>query len=333
MKKLRRAIHDYLALRHSLGFKLMAHEAALREFATFLGKRSAHITTALALEWATKHAHHKPYIWAERLSIVRGFARYWSATDRLTEIPPLDLLPYRPPRARPYFYSDVEIQRLLQAAKSLSSHHPLRPWTYYCLFGLLAVTGMRLGEALHLRTEDMDWSEGVLTIRDTKFGKSRLVPLHPSTRKVLAAYAKRRDSLFVELAGAHFFVNRNGNRLDRGEVHRVFYALSRQIGLRAPSARRGPRLHDFPPPFCHPDSTALVSEWRRSQASLTDLIHLSRARPGDRHLLVPNRHNRTVGSCWKAIRKKMGGARCKMTVTFLAYCSPSLAIVLSPSVR
>ncbi len=245
MKKLRRAIHDYLALRHSLGFKLMGHEAALREFVTFLGKRSAHITTALALEWATKHAHHKPYIWAERLSIVRGFARYWSATDPSTEIPPLDLLPYRPPRARPYFYSDAEIQRLLQAAMSLSSHHPLRPWTYYCLFGLLVVTGMRLGEALHLRTEDMDWSEGVLTIRDTKFGKSRLVPLHPSTRKVLAAYAKRRDSLFVELAGAYFFVNRNGNRLDRGEVHRVFYALSRQIGLRAPSASRGPRLHDF----------------------------------------------------------------------------------------
>jgi integrase len=134
---------------------------------------------------------------------------------------------------------------LLQAAKSLSSHHPLRPWTYHCLFGLLAVTGMRLGEVLHLRTGDMDWSEGILTIRDAKFGKSRLVPLHPSTRKVLAAYAKRRDSLFVELAGAHFFVNRNGNRLDRGEVHRVFYALSRQIGLRAPSASRGPRLHDF----------------------------------------------------------------------------------------
>jgi integrase/recombinase XerD len=245
MKKLRRAIHDYLALRHSLGYKLMKHEAALWEFATFLGKRSAHITTALALEWATKHAHHKPYFWAERLSIVRGFARYWSATDPSTEIPPLGLLPYRPPRARPYFYSDEEIRRLLQAAKSLSSHHPLRPWTYHCLFGLLAVSGMRLGEVLHLQTGDMDWSEGVLTIRDTKFGKSRLVPLHPSTRKVLAAYAKRRDSLFVELAGAHLFVNRNGNRLDRGEVHRVFYALSRQIGLRAPSASRGPRLHDF----------------------------------------------------------------------------------------
>ncbi len=117
-----------------------------------------------------------------------------------------------------------------------------------------------MGEVLNLRTGDTDWSEGTLTIRDTKFGKSRLVPLHPSTRKVLAAYAKRRDSLFAARAEAHFFVNQNGNRLDKGEVHRTFYALSRQIGLRAPSASHGPRLHDFR----HRFAIQTLVQWYRS---------------------------------------------------------------------
>jgi integrase len=176
---------------------------------------------------------------------VRGFARYWSATDPLTEVPPLGLLPYRPARAQPYFYSDHEIRKLMRAAKTRPSIDPLRPWTYHCLFGLLAVTGLRLGEALGLRLGDMDWSECILTIRGAKFGKSRLVPLHTSTCKVLADYAKRRDERFGARAEGYFLVNLNGNRLDKGEVHRAFYLLSRQIGLRAADASRGPRLHDF----------------------------------------------------------------------------------------
>lgn len=246
MNNLRKAVHDYLALRHSLGFKLTRHEAELPKFADFLAKRRArHLTTALALEWATQHAHHQPHTWASRLSRVRGLAHYLSAMDPVTEIPPLGLLPYRAPRAHPYFYSDEEIRRLLRAAKSLPSRHSLQPSTYHCFLGLLVVTGLRLSEALNLRIGDVDWSENILTIRDTKFGKTRLVPLHPSTRKVLAAYAKRRDRLFTTGAETHFFLNRNGNRLDKGQVHRTFYALSRRIGLRSPSASRGPRLHDF----------------------------------------------------------------------------------------
>ena len=141
--------------------------------------------------------------------------------------------------------SDHEIRTLLKAAKSRPSIDPLRPWTYHCLFGLLAVTGLRLGEALNLRPEDMDWSAGILTIRGAKFGKSRLVPLHASTCKVLADYTKRRNRRFGARAEGHFLVNQNGKRLDKGEVHRAFYMLSRQIGLRAVDASRGPRLHDF----------------------------------------------------------------------------------------
>jgi integrase len=187
-------------------------------------KNSAAITVKLALEWATRHEDQKPYEWAARLSIVRGFTRHWSATDPLTEIPPFGLLPFRPPRARPYFYSKLEIQNLLKAAKARPSIDPLRPWTYYCLFGLLAVTGLRLGEALNLQNEDMDWRERVLTIRGAKFGKSRLVPLHHSTCKVLADYVRRRDDRFGARADRPFLVNKNSNRLDKGEVHRTFYS-------------------------------------------------------------------------------------------------------------
>jgi integrase/recombinase XerD len=246
MNRLRKAVRDYLKMRRGLGFKLVRHEAGLREFVSFLAwKRSARITVNLALEWATQKAHHSPGEWAMRLSVVRGFARHWSATEPSTEVPPLGLLPYRPKRAQPYFYSDHEIRALLNAAKSRPSIDPLRPWTYQCLFGLLAVTGLRLGEALGLRSGDMDWSEGILTIRGAKFGKSRLVPLHTSTCKVLADYAKRRDERFGVRAEGSFLANLNGNRLDKGEVHRTFYTLSRQIGLRAVDASRGPRLHDF----------------------------------------------------------------------------------------
>jgi integrase len=233
-------------MRRGLGFKLVRHEAGLQDFVSFLErKRSSRITVKLALEWATQHTHHTPGEWAMRLSIVRGFARHWSATDPLTEVPPLHLLPYRPQRAQPYFYSNQEIKELLKAAKTRPSIDPLRAWTYYCLFGLLAVTGLRLGEALNLRIGDIDWSEGILTIRGAKFGKSRLVPLHATTRKVLADYAKRRDQRFSARIDGSFFLNKNGNRLDKGEVHRAFYTLSRQIGLRAVDASRGPRLHDF----------------------------------------------------------------------------------------
>jgi integrase/recombinase XerD len=246
MKDLRKGIHDYLTLRRDLGFKLVKHEAGLVEFASFLERKgSAHITRELALEWATLPAHVQPCQWTARLTIVRGFARYWSATDPATEVPPSGLLPYRPTRARPYFYSEQEIRQLLKAAKARRSCDPLRPWTYYCVFGLLAVTGLRLSEALNVRAKDLDWSEGILTIRGAKFGKSRLVPLHASTCQVLADYAKRRNHRFGVRAETHFFVNKNGNRLDKGEVHRTFYTLSRQIGLRALNASRGPRLHDF----------------------------------------------------------------------------------------
>jgi integrase len=246
MKSLRQAVRDYLVLRRGLGFKLKRHERILLEFVTFLAQKKApHITTDLALQWATSHGHQQPAEWAARLSVVRGFARYWSGIDRRTEIPAGGLLPYRPGRARPYIYSEQEIQQLLEAARQMPASNSLKPRMFYCLFGLLAVTGMRISEVLNLQSADIDWSEGVLTIRSTKFGKSRLIPLHQSTRKVLLDYIRRRDRYFADRPVAHLFVSRSGRRLDSSDVRRTFYVLSRQIGLRDALASRGPRLHDF----------------------------------------------------------------------------------------
>jgi integrase/recombinase XerD len=246
MRTPQQAVADYLSLRRGLGFKLEKHEVCLREFVSFLKKRgTSRITTQLALQFAALHRDQQPAEWAVRLSIVRGFACYHSGIDPATEIPPPGLLPNRPSRAQPYLYSEEEIRRLLTAAENLSSVCSLRPQTYYCLLGLLVVTGMRLGEVINLQLQDVDWSEGMLTIRHTKFGKSRLIPLHSSTQKILAEYANHRDRFFAGRAVQHFFVSSRGNRLDKGDIHRTFYVLSRQIGLRAPAASRGPRLHDF----------------------------------------------------------------------------------------
>lgn len=138
MSTLKQAIHDYLALRRALGFKLKKHSRFLDEFAAFLDRTgTSHITSQLALQWATEPQHIRQSEWASRLSVVRGFARHWSATDPATEISPEGLLPYRPSRAKPYLYSDDEIQQLLEAAKNMSATHSLQPRTYHCLVGLL----------------------------------------------------------------------------------------------------------------------------------------------------------------------------------------------------
>src|SRR5215471_13067379 len=194
MKTLRKAVEDYIALRRSLGFKLRDMATGLADFVSFLEQKAApHITTALALEWATQPQDHQPSDWARRLGFVRVFARHWSATDPHTEIPADSLLPFRAHRARPYLYTDQEIQKLLTAAKKLPPAGGLRPWTYHCLFGLLVVGGLRISEAIKLERQDVDLEQGLLTIRRTKFNKTRLVPLHDSSRDVLADYARRRN--------------------------------------------------------------------------------------------------------------------------------------------
>jgi integrase/recombinase XerD len=246
MNTLQQAVDDYLALRRSLGYKLREYGECLMEFVSFLKKQgAAHITKKLAVEYATQRQHEKPVSWSRRLIIIRGFARYRIGADPKTEIPPIGLLRFRSRRARPYVYSQDEIRRLLQAALKIESPHKLQRHTYYCLFGLLAVSGLRLGEAVNLQPQDVDWTEGVLTIRGAKFGKTRLVPLHPSTLAVLRDYANRRDEIFAGRILPAFLVTSHGTKLEKTNLSRIFRDLSRQIGIRKPGARNGPRLHDF----------------------------------------------------------------------------------------
>jgi len=260
MIRWRKKVEEYVELRRSLGFKLLDTMNGLIQFASFLEQsRATHITIALAMKWAQQNKNARPAEWAKRLSFVRGFACHWSAHDSRTEVPPSGLLPYRPARARPYLYSNDEIRKLLQAARKLPSAHRLRGPTYYSLLGLLAVAGLRISEARNLQTDDVDLKKGVLTIRGTKFGKSRLVPIHPSTRKVLSDYATRRDR-FLRRRPATFFVSGRGTRLDGAEIRRTFYVLSRQVGLRGPSDSHGPRLHDFR----HRFAVETLVQWYRS---------------------------------------------------------------------
>lgn len=245
MKPLRESIRDYLALRRSLGYKLRDAGICLAKFADFLEQRGAPcLTTRLALDWVEQDRAVQPATRAARLSYVRGFARHHAAADPRTEVPPMGLLPFRPQRARPYLYSQEQIEQLLRCALELAPSDGLRPWTYHCLFGLLSVTGMRVGEAIRLALEDVNLAEGLLTIRGTKFGKSRLVPIHSSTQEVLAQYRARRARC-IRVASPFLFVTSRGNHLDIGDIHRTFYTLSRRVGLRAVGASHGPRLHDM----------------------------------------------------------------------------------------
>jgi integrase/recombinase XerD len=180
MISLREAVQDYLQMRRNLGFKLRDAGKGLFDFVCFMERRRArYITQTLALAWAQQPSNVQPSHWAQRLAYVRGFAHYRSATDPRTQIPAWGLLPFQPKRARPYLYSNAEVRNLLRAALKIPYCYEsgkLRPWVYYCLFGLLSVSGLRLGEARNLDVRDVDLKAAVLTIRCSKFGKDRLVP-------------------------------------------------------------------------------------------------------------------------------------------------------------
>lgn len=248
MNPLQKALNDYIAIRRSLGFQLRLPASCLRNFVGFLQRKGAsHITTELALRWAMEPATAQPSTWAGRLGMVRRFAVWHNAMDPRTEIPPEGILCERYRRKAPYIYNDEEIDRLLRRAQRLPSSKGLRANTFTTLFGLLAVTGMRVNEALSLDRQDVDLNLGILHIRRTKFGKSRYVPVHPSTVQALKKYAAARERIFPAPATPAFFLSERGRRITEWMARYTFAKLSQQIGLRA-SAKghgRGPRIHDM----------------------------------------------------------------------------------------
>lgn len=260
MSGLRSLLREYLALRRELGYKLYEHGHQLRHFVEFAARAGAtHITSDLALKWATEDADASRSWWTRRLDMVRGFARYCSSRDPRTRVPPPGLLPHRRHRQSPYLYRDQDIRRLLSAARKLPSATGLRPHTFETLFGLYVATGLRTSEALHLDRDDVDLTQGVLTVRNTKFGKTRYAPLHSSTRRALQRYASIRDRLCPHPLSRSFFISDRGTRLISRTVERIFLQLCREIGLRIPRGLRRARIHDFR----HRLAITTLTRWHR----------------------------------------------------------------------
>ncbi|MGH7340030.1 MAG: tyrosine-type recombinase/integrase, partial [Candidatus Rokuibacteriota bacterium] len=262
MSALHEALAQYVEVRRALGTKLKEAAATLAQFVAFLEREGAtHITTGLAVQWAMVPQGVQRATWARRLSMVRGFAKWLSAHDPQTEVPPPGALPARRRRRRPHIFTDDEVCRLMAEATHRRSRTGLRPLTYTTLIGLLAATGLRPGEALALDTADVDLDAGLLTIRQSKFGKSRVVPIEGSTHDALKDYVARRDAICVRPSSPAFLLSEHGRRLRGNATRRMFAVLSCAVGLRPPfQARRwgrGPRLQDFR----HTFATRRLVEW------------------------------------------------------------------------
>ncbi|HEY9263124.1 MAG TPA: tyrosine-type recombinase/integrase, partial [Mycobacterium sp.] len=243
MTPLREALADYLMVRRAMGFRLDRAEKLLGQFIDYLEQRETDtITIEHAVAWATQPAG-AAWWHALRLSAVRSFAHYLATIDAATEVPPPGLVPGRVQRATPYLYSDTEIRALIAAATRL--RHPMLAATYPVLIGLLAATGIRIGEAIALDNSDLDLQHEVLTVRSGKFGKTRLLPLHPSTADALRGYLRTRDRLRPTPVSDTLLVSSAGTRLDQSRVSKMFNRLTRQTGVTARSSSCRPRIHDL----------------------------------------------------------------------------------------
>lgn len=242
MSALRVRAEEYLAMRRALGFKLDNHGSRLMSFVRFCeGRGATTVTTDLAVGWAAStRSDHEAYQ-ARRLDVVRIFARHLQPLEPATEVPPEDVLDRRQWRIPPYLYSPQEITALMHETRTLRP--AFRAVTWRTLIGLLAVTGMRQGEACRLGRDNVDLTEETITIEDSKFGKSRMVFLHPTAAAALRVYARARDEAFPE-AGT-FLVNSLGRPLDSRNTPKTFAELIKAAGITAPAGRRAPRLHDL----------------------------------------------------------------------------------------
>ena len=267
MSPLEQALADYLQLRRSLGHDLAEARWLLPSFVAHLqGQGLSTVTVEAALAWA----QHSPTgkgasVAPRRMTVARGFARYLSGIDPDTEVPPLGLIPSWERWRRPFIYAPRDIEAILAQAGSIAS--PLRASTYQTLFGLLAVSGLRIGEAIKLDRSDIDWDQGVLLIRESKFNKSRLVPLHPSTMSALAEHARVRDELQPRSKDVSFFVSLTRKRLCYVVVQDTFrqFIDNACIGTDAPSP---PRLHDLR----HTFAVRTLLDWYRSEEDVAAKI-------------------------------------------------------------
>jgi integrase len=277
---LRDELGDYLTMRRALGYRLARPEKLLNQFLDYLQDAGIGIVTVqAALDWARMPAGGDMNWWAYRLSVVRGFATYLHTLDASVEVPATDLLPWRARRACPYLYSGSDIAALIAAASSLST--PLRRATLATFIGLLAVTGMRVGEAIALDRDDLDTRHGLLMVRHGKFNKSRELVLHPSTIDALRGYLRRRDQLHPSPQSPALFISAAGTRLIYCNVHWTFHRLVQLAGLTPRSAACRPRIHDLRHSFAVASMLDAYAAGEDGQARLTLIsTYLGHVDPG-----------------------------------------------------
>ena len=257
-------VEEYLRYRRALGYALRVQGGMLLNFARFAdqGGHRGPLTCDLAIRWARLPAKaDRPY-WARRIEVLIGFARYCKIFDPQTEIPPRHLFGPAYRRKTPYLYSCRQLEALVFAGRQLSYDGEL--YAFATLFGLLACTGLRISEALRLRMDDVDLKQGILTVKDSKGRRFRLVPLHPTALPPLEEYTARRTERFPEVS--YFFVNRCGNRLPYWTVSDTFRKLTLRLGW----VKNGelPRLHDLR----HSFACRVLFKWRRRKAGQEDRI-------------------------------------------------------------
>lgn len=241
MSDLRCHSRDYLAVRRALGYKLTGEGRLVADLVTFLdGAGASTATTALAVDWTTKVTGSAAYL-ARRMRVARSFARYLHALDPNGEIPPADLFPAGKHRPVPYIYSDDDVVELMAAAATLRP--ALRGATFETLIGLLAATGMRVSEAMALDVDDIDWPGRALSVRNSKYGKSREILVHPSTLDALRAYDRQRELLAPQRGARSVFVSTRGTRLSHETVQPTFRQLLHLAGLEQPSWSPQPKIH------------------------------------------------------------------------------------------
>ena len=242
-----RLVDEYLTLRRGLGFDLKSPEWLLRDFASHADRigHSGPVTIELAVQWAQSSRSSNPAQAARRLVVVRQFARHRALIDPTTDVPPVGFLGRISRRPPPHIYSESEVAALLQQASRLLPRHGLRPATYVAYVALLVSTGLRLSEACRLTTDDVDLVNGILTIRKTKFRKSRLVPLHPTTTQALARYANRRDACRAAPRSEYFFRTEHSPRLGRDAVEKTFGRIRQRLDWTGHGRTRQPRIHDL----------------------------------------------------------------------------------------
>ncbi|MEW6470704.1 MAG: tyrosine-type recombinase/integrase [Actinomycetota bacterium] len=258
-------VEDYLRLRRALGYKLERAGHLLPKLVDYLeAAGSSTLTTELAISFARLPANARPTHWAARLTVVRGFARYLQTVEPATEVPPVAVFPARRHRPAPYLWSAEDIGMLLDGARAL--HPPLRAAAYETLFGLLAVSGMRVGEAVGLDRDDVDFDAGVITIRHAKFDRPRLVPLHATTTAALRAYAAERGRLCPTPRSTAFFVSGVGTRLDRSAVAMVLRRITTAMGLRSATVRPTPHQ------LRHSFAVRALVDWQRSGVRVEEHI-------------------------------------------------------------